>query len=71
MNIEELNAKRSEAEAQFEEKKAAREAALSQAASLLEDMHRLQGAYNAYTALIEENTTREVKPAVKVKGEKK
>ena len=53
MNKEELLQKRSDIETQFNEKKAAREEHISQAASLLEEMHRLQGAYNVFTELSE------------------
>lgn len=65
MTKEELLQKRSLIESQFNEKKAAREEHLSQAASLLEEMNRLQGGYMLLNELTAD------KPTVKVKGEKK
>lgn len=67
MNIDELEKLRAEVESKFNEKKSARDNCLSQADSLLEEMHKLQGEYAAYTTIIDE--TNKSKPKVKVKGE--
>lgn len=53
MNQEELQKKREDIENSFNEKKAAREDLLSKAASLLEEMNQMQGAYNVLSELIE------------------
>ena len=64
MNQQELLQKRSEIESQFNEKKAAREEHLSTAASLLEGMTQLQGAYAVLTELSEPVTVAEEQPTV-------
>lgn len=61
MDQEKLQQKRSNVEGQFNEKKAAREDRLSQAASLLEEMNRLQGAYKVLSELIDEVPVKEKK----------
>ena len=65
MKKEELEKKRSDIESIFNEKKAAREEHLTQAASLLDEMNQLKGAYQILDELLVEE-----KPSVKVKGEK-
>lgn len=67
MTIEQLEQKRSEVESQFNEKQAARDKVLSQAASLLEEMQQLKGAYITYTELINSTDTEKVTDTTKEK----
>lgn len=66
MNDEELQTKIADVEKNFNEKKEARERALSEASSLLEEMLKLQGAHQ----LLIEMTSAEDKVAVKEEGKK-
>ena len=67
MNVDDLKTLREEVETKFNEKKSARDKALTLADSLLGEMNYLKGSYETYTELI--NKSEDSKPSVKVKGE--